>query len=144
VPELIAAGATVGLGSDGYVNDMFEVMRGAFLLHKARLLDPGAMPATTVLQLATEGGARALGLDHVGRLAPGWAADLQLVDAAFATPVTADNLHEQVVLHRSRQHVRDVMVAGEWRVRKGEVLDVDLGEMRARVHEQAGRLWARP
>lgn len=143
IPELLAAGVTVGLGSDGYVNDFYEVLRGAFLLHKARLLDPGTMPAATVLGLATEGGARALGLDRVGRLEPGWAADLQLVDAAFPTPLTDHNLVDQLVLWRNHSHVRDVMVAGRWRVRGGEVLDADLDAMRARVHEQARRLWSR-
>jgi cytosine/adenosine deaminase-related metal-dependent hydrolase len=141
IPELIDAGATVGLGSDGYVNDFYEVMRGAFLLHKARQLDPGSMPAATVLGLATEGGARALGLDRVGRLEGGWAADLQVVDAAFPTPITEQNLFDQLVLWRNHSHVRDVMVAGVWRVRGGEVLDADLDAMRAALHEQAARLW---
>ena len=141
IPELLDAGVTLGLGSDGYINDFYEVMRGAFLLAKARRLDPGVMPATTVLGLATEGGAQALGLDKVGRLDSGWSADLQLVDADMPTPLTAHNLFEQLVLWRSNHHVSDVMVAGEWRVRNGELLDADLGEMRARVHEQAVRLW---
>jgi cytosine/adenosine deaminase-related metal-dependent hydrolase len=142
VPELLDAGVTVGLGSDGYINDFFEVMRGAFLLHKARLLDPGAMPAATVLGLATEGGAQALGLERIGRLEPGWSADLQVVDARFPTPLSAHNLFEQIVLWRNHTHVRDVMVAGEWRVRGGEVLGADLDAMRARTHFQARRLWS--
>ena len=144
IPELIAGGAIVGLGSDGYVNDFYEVMRGAFLVHKARLLDPGVMPAATVLGVATSGGAAALGLaDTVGRLAPGMQADLQIVDARFATPVTDHNLFDQVVLWRNGSHVREVMVAGVWRVRSGEVLGFDTERLRARVHEQAERLWAR-
>lgn len=143
IPELLAGDVVVGLGSDGYVNDFYEVMRGAFLLHKARLLDPGAMPAATVLAMSTEGGAVALGLDRVGRLEPGWAADLQVVDATFPTPVTEHNLFDQLVLWRNHTHVRDVMVAGQWRVRGGEVLDADLDAMRAATREQAERLWAR-
>lgn len=143
VPELLDRGVTVGLGSDGYVNDMYEVMRGAFLLHKAARQDPGVMPAATVLAMATDRGAAALGLDRVGRLEPGWAADLQLVDADLPTPLAPHNLVDQLVLWRSQAHVRDVMVAGEWRVRAGEVLGVDVEAVRARVHEQAGRLWAR-
>ena len=143
IPELLAAGVTVGLGTDGYVNDFFEVMRGAFLLHKARLLDPGAMPAATVLAMATEGGAAALGLADVGRLDVGYRADLQLVDCVFPTPTTEHNLYEQLVLWRNHTHVSDVMVGGRWRVRSGEVLDADLEAMRAAAHEQADRLWAR-
>ncbi len=142
VPELLDAGVTVGLGSDGYINDFYEVMRGAFMLHKARLLDPGTMPAATVLGMATEGGAQALGLERVGRLEPGWSADLQLVDAAFPTPATRHNLVDQLVLWRNQSHVRDVMVAGDWRVRSGDVLEADLDMLRARTHEQARRLWS--
>ena len=141
IPELVEAGVTVGLGSDGYINDFYEVLRGAFLLHKARLLNPGVMPANTVLGLATEGGARALDLTNVGRLEVGWSADLQLVDVEFPTPVTSHNLLEQLVLWRNQSHVRYVMVAGNWRVRDGEVLGADLSELRANAHEQARRLW---
>ena len=143
VPEALASGVRMGLGSDGYVNDFFEVMRGAFLLHKGRLCDPSVMPAATVLELATEGGADALGLERVGRLEPGWSADLQLIDASFPTPLTEDNLYDQVVLYRNHSHVSDVMVAGDWRMHHSDVVGVDIDRSRARVHEQAERLWAR-
>lgn len=142
IPELVDAGVTVGLGSDGYVNDFYEVMRGAFLVHKARLQDPGTMPADRVLHLATLGGAEVLDLDRVGRLDVGWAADLQVVAADFPTPITEHNLFEQLVLWRNHRDVRDVMVAGTWRVRDHEVLDADLGALRARTREQAERLWS--
>jgi len=141
VPELLEAGVTVGLGSDGYVNDIYEVMRGAFLIHKARLQDPGVMPAPEVLAMATETGARALGLDMVGRLEPGWSADLQLIDAAFPTPVNEGNLIGQIILSRSGHHVDSVMVAGSWRVRNKEVIGSDPERQSARLHEQATRLW---
>jgi 5-methylthioadenosine/S-adenosylhomocysteine deaminase len=141
VPDLIAAGVTVGLGSDGYITDMFEVMRGAFLIHKAYRQDPRVMPAGLVWQLATEGGARALGLEKVGRLAPGWQADLQLIDSTLPTPVAAWNLYDQLLLYRSRRDVRAVMVAGLWRVQESEVLGLDEDGVRARAHEAARRLW---
>jgi 5-methylthioadenosine/S-adenosylhomocysteine deaminase len=54
------------LGSDGYINDFFEVMRGAFLIHKAYHQNPQVMPAHDVWYLATEGGARALGWEKSG------------------------------------------------------------------------------
>lgn len=141
IPELLEAGVTIGLGSDGYINDMFEVMRGAFLIHKAKTLNPGAMPAHTVLDMATIHGAEALGLDRVGRIETGWAADLQLIDAAFPTPVAAHNLVDQLVLWRNASHIHHVMVAGKWRVRDGEVLGTDVEQLRNDVHKQAQRLW---
>ena len=146
VLELLERGVTVGLGSDGYLNDMFAVMRGAFLLHRAATLDPGAISAATVLHMATEGSARTLGLERVGRLEPGWHADLQLVDLegprGLPTPVEAHNLLDQLVLWRSASHVRSVMVGGDWIVDSGEVIGADMEKLRAHTLEQAARLWS--
>lgn len=142
IPELLERGVTVGLGSDGYLNDMFAVMRGAFLLHKARLCNPQVMPAATVFHMATAGGAEALGLGHrIGRLAPGYRADLQLIDAGFPTPPSAHNLYDQLVLWRSGSDVRHVMVNGTWRLRNGDVLGFDREHERSRVAHEARRLW---
>ena len=143
IPEQVAAGVTLGLGSDGYINDFFEVMRGAFLIHKASHQNPQVMPAHEVWYLATEGGARSLGMEKVGRLEPGWAADLQLINADLPTPLAAHNLYEQLVLWRNHSHVPDVMVAGQWRVRQGIILEADLAAMRARVQANAQRMWAK-
>ncbi len=141
VSELHSKGVTIGLGTDGYVNDMYEVMRGAFWLQKARLLDPSSTPAHEVLHMATEGGARALGIENLGRLEPGWTADLQVLKIDVPTPIDSTTIADQLVLWRSGHHVRDVMVAGEWRVRNGEVLGIDVERSAARVREEAGRLW---
>lgn len=101
IPEQVAAGVTVGLGSDGYINDFFEVMRGAFLIHKANQLNPQVMPGHEVWHIATEGGAKSIGLEKVGRLETGWAADLQIIDAALPTPMAEHNLYEQLTLWRN-------------------------------------------
>jgi len=141
VPDLIAAGVTVGLGSDGYINDFFQVMRGAFLIHKAQRQDPRVMPAHLVWYLATEGGARALGFQKVGRVAPGWQADLQLIDSQFPTPAAVHNLYDQLVLYRNHAHVRAVLVAGQTRVRDGAVIGVDEDAVRVRTLAAASKLW---
>ena len=143
VPQMLAAGVRLGLGSDGYLTDFFQVMRGAFLIHKAAQLDPGLMPAAQVWTLATEGGARALGLEGVGRLEPGWQADLQWIEPCLPTPLAAHNLYEQLLLYCDRRDVRATMVAGRWRMRDGQVLAVDLAALRERVRRAAQRLWAR-
>jgi cytosine/adenosine deaminase-related metal-dependent hydrolase len=142
IPELTGAGVTVGLGSDGYIDDFFEVMRGAFLIHKANHQDPRVMPADLVWYLATEGGAQALGFDNVGRIAEGWQADLQLIDAAFPTPLKPFNLYEQLLLYRKTGHVQDVWVAGRHLLQGGQVPGADLGAITAHVHEAAEKLWS--
>jgi cytosine/adenosine deaminase-related metal-dependent hydrolase len=141
VPEIIAAGATVGLGSDGYIDDFFEVMRGAFLIHKAKHQDPRVMPAHLVWHLATEGGARALDLEKVGRIQPGWQADLQLIKPDLPTPLESHNLFEQLLLYQNATHVDAVLVAGQVKMRDGEVLNADWNSLQAKTQEAAKRLW---
>jgi cytosine/adenosine deaminase-related metal-dependent hydrolase len=141
VPELVQAGVTVGLGSDGYVDDFFEIMRGAFLIHKAKHQDPGVMPANLVWYLATEGGARALGFEKVGRIESGWQADLQLINADLPTPLQDHNLYDQLLLYRNAGDVKGVLVAGQVKVKNGQVLNADWEALHAQTHEAADRLW---
>ena len=138
LPEMDAANITLGLGTDGYVNNFFALMRGAFLMHKARRQDPTVMPADRVWHMATAGGAAALGLANVGKLLPSYSADLILIDADLPTPITAHNLREQLILWRDPVHIGGVMVNGQWR----ELPD-DPRAVRAATRQQAARLWKR-
>jgi 5-methylthioadenosine/S-adenosylhomocysteine deaminase len=153
VPEMRRRGATVGLGTDGYVANFFATLRGAFLMHKARLLDPRAMPARTVWQMATEDSARAMGLEPspggrgqgefaVGKLQKGYSADLIAIDLDLPTPITAHNLLDQLILWRDAHHVESVMCAGRWLKRDHAVLNADPAELLARTREAAARLWS--
>lgn len=142
VPDLVAAGVTVGLGSDGYITDFFEVMRGAFLIHKAARQDPRVMPAGLVWYLATEGGARAIGLEKVGRVETGWAADLQLFQADLPTPLQPHNLYDQTLLFCHQSDVRGVLVNGKVLMRDGVIPGVDLDALRADTRRVASELWS--
>ena len=86
VPRMLAAGLSVGLGTDGraYNNfDMFREMNSAAKLHKVKSLDPTVMPAETVLDMATLEGAKVLGIEsETGSLEPGKKADLIVLDMA--------------------------------------------------------------
>ena len=141
VPQMAAAGIPLGLGSDSYIDNFFEVMRGAFLLHKAAQLDPRLMPASLVYHMATEGGARALGLDRVGRIEAGWKADLLLIDASLPTPAAEWNLYDQLILYRNPEHVRMVMVDGRILLQEGELQTDFDPRARQALHDQAERLW---
>jgi cytosine/adenosine deaminase-related metal-dependent hydrolase len=144
VPDLLEAGVTVGLGSDGYIEDFFEVMRGAFLIHKAVRQDPRLMPANKVWQMATEGGALALGFKNVGLIRPGWQADLQLIDTtSLPTPLEDHNLYEQLLLNCNASHVKSVWVAGNMLMQDGKVIDADIETRLARTREAAQALWKR-
>jgi 5-methylthioadenosine/S-adenosylhomocysteine deaminase len=85
VPRMHAAGICVGLGTDGSASnnnvDMFGEMNSAAKLHKAASLDPTAMPAATVLAMATVQGAGVLdATNDIGSLEPGMKADLIVLD----------------------------------------------------------------
>jgi cytosine/adenosine deaminase-related metal-dependent hydrolase len=81
--RLRAAGIRVGLGTDSpstaLTLDMFDELRAAVLLARACAEDPEALSTRSALELATLDGARALGLDDRGALAPGLLADLVAV-----------------------------------------------------------------
>ena len=141
VPEMLSRGITVGLGTDGYINNFFEVMRGAFFMPKARLQDPTVMPAATVWRMATEDGAQALGLTRVGRLQPGYAADLLLIRTDLPTPLSPSNLCDQLLLWRNPEDITDVMASGVWLKRNGRVLGSDEAAIRERCRAAARKLW---
>ena len=85
IPELLDAGVTVSLGTDGAASnntlDMFDTMKMTALVHKQHRWNPKILPAQTVLDLATCGGATALGMNQeVGSIEVGKKADLILID----------------------------------------------------------------
>lgn len=85
IPEMLEMGITVSLAADGAPCnnnlDMFQEMRSAALIQKARLLSPTVMPAQKVFELATIGGAKAIGMeDKLGSLEKGKIADLAILD----------------------------------------------------------------
>ena len=84
VEDWLQAGIRAGLGTDGAASnndlDMFGEMKSAAFLAKVSALDPAALPAEKVLEMATRGSARALGLERTGKLEPGYDGDLIVVD----------------------------------------------------------------
>lgn len=117
VPELLAAGVTVGLGTDGPSSsndlDMFTAMRVAALVHKGHRLDPTTLPAATILRMATMGSARALGIDHlVGSIEIGKRADIVRLDANSPSLVPSYDPVSSIVYSASRADVVDVWIDG--------------------------------
>ena len=122
--ELRSAGLRVGLGTDSPAStpsfDMFDELRVALMATRAREGRPDALTAADALELATLGGAQALGLEaEIGSLVPGKHADLTVVslsDSPFLPwedPVTA------AVLGGSPERVVATLVSGESRYERG-------------------------
>ena len=129
----------VGLGSDGTVFDFFQVMRSARRLSRYQH-SPDLLPASLIWRFATTGGAEVLGLEKVGKLLPGWQADLQTIDLTFPSPVTTDNLYAQLLRYGNAANIQSVMVAGRVLVMNGVVLGVDAAAVRERAIAAARRV----
>ena len=140
IEKMLEAGMTVGLGTDGYVNNFFEVMRGAFLIHKGCHKDPQAMPARKVYRMATELGAKAVGIE-AGVIKEGMLADLITVDVARPTPINEYNVYDQLVLFTNPQNVINVMVGGAWLKRDGKLVTLDKEAVRREMEEKTERFW---
>jgi len=140
--QFLDASLTVGLGTDGYITDMFDVMRAAFLIHKGYLQNANVMSAKTVLEMATINGARAIGLgDRVGSLEAGKKADLVLLDASFPTPITSENVIPQLVTFGRGNFVQHVFVDGKQVVKNGGIVTVDEEEVNINCKTAAESLW---
>ena len=130
IPEMLAAGVHVGLGTDGAASnndlDMWEEIRLAALLHKGRLLDPKIMPASAVLGIATRGGAEAIGLGkQTGSLTVGRRADV--IQISFNDPhlVPVYDVVSHLVYAADAQDVQTVVVDGRVLMRDRTVLTLD-------------------
>ena len=149
VPELLEAGVTVCLGADGAPCnnnlDMFLEMRLAALLHKPRV-GPRAMPASQVLEMATLGGARALGLEaELGSLEAGKRADLTVVDLSglHATPSAPADVLGPLVYAARASDVVHVLIDGRLVLKDRALLTLDEASVGASARQHAARLTAR-
>lgn len=149
VLALRASGVPVGLGTDGPASnddlDLWEEMRLAAMLARLSSGDAAALTARDVLLMATSGGAAALGRDDLGVLQAGAWADLVHVEAddpAFVagTATPDEQLLANLVWAAGARSVRDVWVAGEQVLAGGELIRVDLAEVRADATQASGRL----
>ena len=145
VVELLAAGVTVGLGSDSMASnnrmDLLAEARAAILAQRARLARHDVLSARDALHLATLGGARALGLDgEIGSLEPGKSADL----AAFSLAGAALPVHDPeaaAIFALPGAPALLVTVAGRELVRDGEPLAAD-PDLPRRIADTAARMRA--
>ena len=134
VGELVRAGVRLGLGTDGAASnndlDMLGEMRTACLLAKSAAGDPSVLPAFKMLEIATLGGARCLGMEEtIGSLEAGKEADVAAID--LSAPETQPVYHpvSQVVYSAAAQQVSDVWVAGRRVLEERRLLTIDEDEV---------------
>jgi len=144
VPELLARGINVALGTDSTASnndlDMLQEARLASLMQKHCLRDPVALPGDSVLRLATQNGAQAMGFPESGVIAPGGAADLIIFDFDKPHLRPRHDLVSNIVYAAKPSDVSHVMVAGRLLLRDGELLTLDEERIMYEAEKRAWRM----
>lgn len=143
--EMIRRGIAVGLGTDGYSNDMFESASVANIIHKHVLGDPGAawnevpqMLYTNNADIAT----RAFGV-KLGVLEAGAAADIIVSDYIPTTPMNQDNCNSHILFGMKGRSVVTTVINGEVLMENRVLIGIDEEEMLEKSRESAAGVWRR-
>ncbi len=147
VPEMLAAGISVALGTDGASSnnnlDMLQEMRTCALLHKVNTMDPTVLPAYQAIEMATVHGAKALGLgNETGRLQAGLKADLIIIslDQPHMTPV--HDAAANIVYSAQASDVETVIINGNIIMENKKIMTFDEKQVLLKAEKAAKRLAA--
>src|SRR2546421_471046 len=140
VSEMLERGVSVSLGADGAACnnrlDMFTEMRTAALLQKVSR-GAGALPAASVLRMATMGGASALGLEaEIGSLEVGKRADITILELERLHMTPRPDVVSTVVYAAEARDVRTVLIEGRLVLLDGELRTLDEREVTAEAVRQ--------
>ncbi|MGE0716564.1 MAG: amidohydrolase family protein [Alphaproteobacteria bacterium] len=136
----------VAIGTDGSNcsdnQNLYESMRLASMVSKVQGPDIARWVTTAeVLRAATEGSARALGFgDRLGRLAPGWKADIVFLDTGHVNWLPLNDAVNQIVHTEDGTGVHSVMVGGRMVVENRRLTTIDLGDVAKRIEAARARL----
>jgi len=145
VPQLLNAGVTVGLGTDGVASnnnmDMFEEMNSAAIIHKLNQKNPSVMDAQSVVYMATLGGARALGAeDQIGSLEVGKKADILILDMDQPHSHPVYNVYSLLVYSMRGSDVDTVLIDGKMVMKNKQLLNVNEKDVFAKVDKIAAEV----
>jgi len=147
VEQMLRAGVNLGLGNDGFSNQMFAEMKAAYLVHKLSQRDPRAMPGDLVMRLAYANNARLTRVFwpalRLGELCEGASADLVFLDYHPTTPLTAGNLPWHLLFGVEASAVTATVCAGRALMRDRKLLTLDEEAITVRSRELAAQVWER-
>lgn len=140
VMAMLERGIHVGFGTDGPASgntlDLLTQMRFCANFQKNESHDRSAMPAAAIVEMATVGAARALGLENViGSLEPGKKADCVLLETDSFNMYPVYDPYSTLVYSAQAGNVRHVFVDGQWLVRERQMTSAGAGELRANLRE---------
>jgi cytosine/adenosine deaminase-related metal-dependent hydrolase len=138
-----ARGVNMTLGTDTAPQSMIEGLRWTAIASKWVDRRTDVATATDVFNAATLNGAKALGRDDLGRIAPGAKADLLIWEAASITMTPMRDPIKNIVYSAQSEDLRDVVIDGEFRMRDRVIPGVDLGKLSDNLQKAAERMWSR-
>ncbi len=145
LPALVRSSICVGLGSDGCSPRMWDEFKSAYHVQKVRARDPRVAAAevfATAFRNNREIVKKTFGLT-LGRVEPGAAADLLVLDYYAPTPILPDNLFGHLLFGIANAPLDSLMVNGRWVVREGHCVNVDEPRVARRAAARARALWER-
>ncbi len=146
VPGMLRRRIVVGLGNDGFSNNMFREMKTAYLIHKHVEGNPQAMPADEVVKIATRNNALIANLFFprpLGELSVGAYADIILLRYLPPTPLRVENLPWHIIFGMDGSQVDTTIVGGQVLMRGRRLVTLDEEAIFARAQELAQDLWRR-
>ncbi len=147
LPELMALGVNVSLGSDHACSgavDIVQEMRHCACGYKEARMNPRVMPPEHAVEMATINGARGAGVgDRIGSVDVGKEADLVLFDATVSEWQPLYNPVSNLVYSATGNTVKHVFVAGEQVVRDGRLTRIDQDAIMREVGKTAARIAGR-
>jgi cytosine/adenosine deaminase-related metal-dependent hydrolase len=135
-------GVNLGIGTDTYPHNMLDELRLVAYLARTQAGNPRSMSTTDLFDAATIGGARSLGRDDIGRLAPGCRADFVVVDAEHPRMQPNHDPMRSLIYAAGDRAVKDVYVDGQKVVGDGEVLTMDFRQAALHLAEAQKRVVA--
>ena len=144
---MLNAGVRVGIGTDGAASnndlDLWEEMRLAAFLQKVEQMNPEVLPASTVLRMATSGGATAIGMgDEIGSLEVGKRADLIQVGFDDVHHIPTFDVVSHLVYVTDEQDVETVIVDGKVLMEERKMLTLDTMRIAKEARELAAKIQA--
>lgn len=140
VKDMLAAGLTVGLGTDGPSSgntlDLFAQMKLFANFHKTYQKDRALFPAKEIVRLATRGGAETLGFDEVGSIEIGKKADIVLVETQSVNMFPIFDPYSALVYSANPSNVASVWVNGKQLVKEHQLVNHNLKEIRQELYHQ--------
>jgi putative selenium metabolism protein SsnA len=144
---MLAEGMPVALGNDGFSNNMWAEWKAAYLLHKIANRDPRRAPGDQIARMATVHNAQLAGVffpgQTIGKLVPGAAADVILVDYHPFTPLSAGNLPWHIIFGFEASMVTTTIAAGKILMRDRQLLTLDEAAITAAACDYAPKVWER-